>query len=561
MSKIAFKIWTGFILSFFLFFLVVPFVSAGFGLGGKVTSTISTTSGGTYYYNVSNFYGLNGTNGTNGVNGTAFWNMTNGFLHQDNLSAHVGIGVNNPGSSDLYIRADNDDNTYVSISSGAANGNATFLFKELDVIRSLLYYNTRLATLNIFSTNLDKNIFTIFMNTGLVKITTNLSVDEQIWASNLCYSNGSNCNTTIHSTFNATYDQWAYNQTYSGSTFNATYDAGTNATFNQSLTDLLYAEKKWGYNMSDGSYNSTYATWAYNQTYSGSTFNSTYDGLINNASYLSTYNATYAAGINATFNQTLTDLIYIPYTGSSKEIVLNAYNFTIGASLKMVMDAGLQKLGIGTTSPRARLHVYIDDILGIPALLENTDLLLSDTSTVSDAATLSLVGGNNGSSNLKFGDQNDVSAGEILYDHQGETMNFSINHTDNQMVLDYDGNLILVGNVTGDWLFGKLNFSNVQNNPWAYNQTSSSVYNVTYDNHVNNATIHNSTFLYNQTADANTYSVATFLKLIGGTLTGALNMSGNNITNVDNIRYQNSTGANVWRTYYNGTALITEYTG
>jgi hypothetical protein len=44
-----------------------------------------------------------------------------------------------------------------------------------------------------------------------------------------------------------------------------------NQSFNNTLTDSLYAEKKWGYNMSDeggagGSYNSTYNTWAYNMS-------------------------------------------------------------------------------------------------------------------------------------------------------------------------------------------------------------------------------------------------------------------------------------------------------
>lgn len=57
-----------------------------------------------------------------------------------------------------------------------------------------------------------------------------------------------------------------------------TNDIGVNASFNQSLTDLLYSPIKWAYNQTytGGTFNATYAMFAYNQTYSGSTFNSTY---------------------------------------------------------------------------------------------------------------------------------------------------------------------------------------------------------------------------------------------------------------------------------------------
>jgi len=64
------------------------------------------------------------------------------------------------------------------------------------------------------------------------------------------------------------------------STFNSTYAASTaNNSWNETYANLLYAN----------------ISWNYNQTYSGSTFNLTYAGLMNNASYLSTYNLTYAS--------------------------------------------------------------------------------------------------------------------------------------------------------------------------------------------------------------------------------------------------------------------------
>jgi len=187
------------------------------------------------------------------------------------------------------------------------------------------------------------------------------------------------------------------------STYNSTYAASTaNNSFNQSLTDTLYSNIKWGYNMTTAAYdlynavwlstyNSTYdattSTWngnstaligcinnasylsTYNSTYAASvsnnswnesrailvselitTYNSTYHGLISNASYLSTYNATYAgysinvsinytkqtydtydtrwSGGNASFNQSLTDLLYagIEWDYNMTTATYNLYN-------------------------------------------------------------------------------------------------------------------------------------------------------------------------------------------------------------------------------------------
>jgi len=426
MSKTIFRLTAGFYPPLFFIFIVltflIPLASAGFGLdeqndgfglGGKVDS--GTKFYNATYYNISNYYGLNGTNGTdgvngtNGVNGTAFWNMTNGFLHQDNLSAHVGIGVNNPGMSDLYIRADNDDNTYVSISSGAANGNATFLFKELDVVRSWLYYNTKLATLNILSINLDKNIFTIFMNTGLVKITTNLSVDDQVWASNLCYSNGSNCNTTIHSTYNSTYDSWAYNQTTPAIDF---YNINPNAYYNSSSpppggagssynityhhTSLAWLgnytdSSKWWYNMTTPAiewcaanpmgfynstspaptYNSTYATWAYNQTTLTKIYKS--DATTTNISGIAAWGTLYtmplAANTNYTINCYMVHSSNVTTSGIRYNVSLAAAPDWMIVSEKASTTATASQYSVVSGASISLMPIAVTASLVIPAFL------------------------------------------------------------------------------------------------------------------------------------------------------------------------------------------------
>lgn len=131
--------------------------------------------------------------------------------------------------------------------------------------------------------------------------------------------------------FNSTYATFAYNQTTGAitytnagflaqnaswlSTYNASYAASGNATFNQTLTDLLYAQIKWNYNQTTGAI--TYADAAM---------------LAQNVSWMTTFNATYATYGNSTFNQTLTDLLYASkvwnYNQTTPALVYN-YNQTV----------------------------------------------------------------------------------------------------------------------------------------------------------------------------------------------------------------------------------------
>lgn len=182
------------------------------------------------------------------------------------------------------------------------------------------------------------------------------------WEGNYSTLIGSVNNASYLSTYNATYDGTINNASYL-STYNSTYDAKVsyNITFNQSLTDLLYAGIEWDYNQTIATYNLYNAIWSttYNSTYDAttsawngnftiligainnvsylSTYNSTYHGLVNNASYLSTYNATYHAkadynfgsnNINGTGNVTAS--IYKMQTNVSYGIWANTTDVVYG---------------------------------------------------------------------------------------------------------------------------------------------------------------------------------------------------------------------------------------
>lgn len=92
----------------------------------------------------------------------------------------------------------------------------------------------------------------------------------------------------------------------------ATGGTGDNASWNQSYATTLFANIKWGYNMTTATYDLYNAIWSstYNATYDATTSawngnSSALLGCINNESYLSTYNATYDAyALNVSKNWT-----------------------------------------------------------------------------------------------------------------------------------------------------------------------------------------------------------------------------------------------------------------
>jgi hypothetical protein len=123
-------------------------------------------------------------------------------------------------------------------------------------------------------------------------------------------------NASWSSTYNSTYAGFAYNQTAPAINYadniNTTLSnridnlpAGGNSSFNQSLTDTLYAAIKWGYNMTAPFTNwlSTFV-YSYNQTIPANAYT---DSIVsaNNASWTSTYNSTYAGYSFGAINDTL----------------------------------------------------------------------------------------------------------------------------------------------------------------------------------------------------------------------------------------------------------------
>lgn len=146
------------------------------------------------------------------------------------------------------------------------------------------------------------------------------------------------------------------------------------------------------------------------------------------------------------------DGIYVPYTGATDDVVLGSHNLTAGGTALFVRyQIGSSRVGIGTTSPSSstKLHVSVDTSSFFPTISSVTDMLLSDTSTSTDAAIFSIIGGNGttGTSTINFGDQNDEDAGAISYKHDNNSLNFRINTTADKVIFN-DTGIFSNGNVT-----------------------------------------------------------------------------------------------------------------
>ena len=308
---------------------------------------------------------------------------------------------------------------------------------------------------------------------------------------------------------------------------------------NQSGSDMVTIDKNTGnvtavgwfkglFNWVEESIYSTFngTTLTLNDALLNTNFNQTQIILDSNASWLSTYNATYNA-LNLTYgtnwyNHTAAVTgIFVPYTGATNNVNLGSNNLTVGSALHADTTTGQNQVGIGINNPEpgVKLHIKVDDILGLPTIF-NADILLQDTSTAMDGAVISLIGGNGtGYSAVFFGDSQDENIGSLLYDHHNNSMRFTTNAITDQMVLNATGSLILGSDVVNIWLHNQTASAITYTDAMALANNASwlSTYNATYAN-----------FAYNQTESLDNR----FVNIDGDNMTGNLNLGGNNISDV-----------------------------
>ena len=184
-----------------------------------------------------------------------------------------------------------------------------------------------------------------------------ISFNQNISAPNLCYSNGTGCQPSGNQSFNQSLTDSLYTNFSSFNSTQMNYSGGFISILESWLRGIitgynyLTSELAWNGNytiftglINNASYlstfNSTYATWAYNQTTPAITdinnrfwnktlsYNTTQinNMIINNGSYFSTYNSTYNTWA---YNQTITSFRQLREFNASYNVTIVGVNVTV----------------------------------------------------------------------------------------------------------------------------------------------------------------------------------------------------------------------------------------
>ena len=419
----------------------------------------------------------------------------------------------------------------------SVNGNVTadYFFGKVATFNStydLWAYNQT----GIYNYNQSDGSYNATYDAAIAIMNNTYNATYQTWAYN--QSDGSYNSTydsaiaIMNNTYNATYQTWAYNQTNTAF-YNASYDATYNSTYNQWAYNMTVSSPfdynhtlaiinlygQWFYNMSDGSYNSTYDIWAYNQTCTtcGATYNATYDTWAYNMSN---------------------------FTSSND-------NWTLHNNYPVDCGDG-----------------EFEAVVGIGDVLNCAELPDSAYTTYNSTYALWAYNQSDGSYNATY---NTWAYNMTITAFYNSTYDSTYNATYNTYAYNMsDGSY---NSTYALWAYNMTATSiyNATYALWSYNQSDGS-YNSSYATWLTNETAYGkywynmtNTAFYNDTYNLWSYNQTTtaiyndsYVQKAGDTMSGNLSLNGQSLNNVTMITYQNSSGSAVWKTYYNGTALVTE---
>ena len=98
-----------------------------------------------------------------------------------------------------------------------------------------------------------------------------------------------------------------------------------------------------------------------------------------------------------------------------------------GNANMFVVDAGNDRIGVGTATPSVNLHIVEDASEGTPSFAGATHFAVQATASSSDNVNASLISGSAGTSRIMFGDKDDEDIGKIEYNNSTNAMTITTN--------------------------------------------------------------------------------------------------------------------------------------
>ena len=115
----------------------------------------------------------------------------------------------------------------------------------------------------------------------------------------------------------------------------------------------------------------------------------------------------------------------------------NFLSLTANAAAQVTIDGPQNFVGLGTTAPDGKLHLYWDDCTAT-AVAGGDDFIIENGT----AAGMTIMTHNDQIASIYFGDEDDADVGKVAYSHINNTMGFTAN---TNTVMVYDGTGLMIG--------------------------------------------------------------------------------------------------------------------